>query len=213
MSIANNIKRLREQKGLTQEELAKALGMSRPAVTQWETGWSQPRMGTVEKLAAFFGVPKSEIIDDAPAHPDLPADAIPARPSTATAPLLGWVHAGSPEDERVLDGGVELPASVLSRHPRGFFLRVEGDCMDRRFPEGCHVFVDPEASPWNGCAVAAELPGYAGVLRSYYRGQSSLMLCADSFSEYDDIILTGDDPVRLIGVVVWFQADGELSDG
>lgn len=213
MSIANNIKRLREQKGLTQEELARALGMSRPAVTQWETGWSQPRMGTVEKLAAFFGVPKSEIIDDAPAHPDLPADAIPARPSTATAPLLGWVHAGSPEDERVLDGGVELPEAVLVRHPHGFFLRVEGDCMDRRFPEGCHVFVDPEASPWNGCAVAAELPGYAGVLRSYYRGQSSLMLCADSFSEYEDIILTGDDPVRLIGVVVWFQADGELSDG
>lgn len=209
MSIANNIKRLREQRGLTQEELAKAVGMSRPAVTQWETGWSQPRMGTIEKLAAFFGVSKSEIIDDEKID-HLPASAIPAKPSTATAPLLGWVHAGSPEDERVLDDSVELPGAILSGHPSGFFLRVEGDCMNRRFPEGCYVFVDPDAAPWNGCAVAAELPGYEGVLRSYYRGQRSLMLCADSFGEYEDIILTGDDPIRLIGVVVWFQADREL---
>ena len=82
--------------------------------------------------------------------------------------------------------------------------------MNRQFPEGCYVFVDPDVVPWNGCTVAAELPGYKGVLRSYYRGQSSLMLCADSFGEYEDIILTGDDPVRLIGVVVWFQADREL---
>ncbi len=35
------------------------------------------------------------------------------------------------------------------------------------------------------------------------------MLAADSFSEYEDIILTGDDPVRLIGVVVWFQVEKE----
>lgn len=165
-------------------------------------------MGTIERLSTFFGVSKAEIIDGPLST--LPTNAIPAKPSTATAPLLGWVHAGSPEDERVLDDSVELPSAVLEGHPAGFFLRVEGDCMNRQFPEGCYVFVDPEASPWNGCAVAAELPGYEGVLRSYYRGQGTLMLCADSFGEYEDIILTGEDPVRLIGVVVWFQADKEL---
>lgn len=220
MGLPENIDALLVKFDINQEALARVAGVAPSSVTRWRNG-AQMRKDSLEKICSYFNLTEDDLLSDgyglaAKEHgriTDLPADAIPARPSTATAPLLGWVHAGSPEDERVLDGGVELPEAVLVRHPHGFFLRVEGDCMDRRFPEGCHVFVDPEASPWNGCAVAAELPGYAGVLRSYYRGQSSLMLCADSFSEYEDIILTGDDPVRLIGVVVWFQADGELSDG
>ena len=222
MSIAYNIKRLREIFDLTQADLAEVAGVTKNAVSQWENGRAEPRMGAIERMAACYGLRKSYLIEERgmdqidpvtrkPRKPQgFPANAIPVRPSTTTAPLLGWVHAGSPEDERVLDESVEMPSSVLSGHPNGFFLRVEGDCMNRQFPEGCYVFVDPDATPWNGCAVAAELPGYEGVLRSYFRGQSSLMLCADSFGEYEDIILTGDDPVRLIGVVVWFQADKEL---
>ena len=38
MEIGKNIKRLRKMHGLTQEELAKQLDVSRAAVTQWETG-------------------------------------------------------------------------------------------------------------------------------------------------------------------------------
>ncbi len=206
MGIGDNIRKIREAHGLTQEEFGKIASVSSMAVSQWENSRSVPRMSAIQAIADYFHISKGEILDGS----TFPTNTIPARPSTATAPLLGWVHAGSSEDERALDGSVELPGAVLAGHPKGFFLRVEGDCMNRQFPEGCYVFVDPDVVPWNGCAVAAELPGYKGVLRSYYRGQSSLMLCADSFGEYEDIILTGDDPVRLIGVVVWFQADREL---
>mgnify|MGYP000205919499 CR=1 FL=1 len=38
------------------------------------------------------------------------------------------------------------------------------------------------------------------------------MLTADSFSGCEDIILTGEDPVRLIGVVIWFQAEREEAE-
>lgn len=39
---------------------------------------------------------------------------------------------------------------------------------------------------------------------------SHLMLTADSFSEYEDIIVTPDDPpVRTVGAVVWYQAGNE----
>lgn len=63
MDIANNIKRLRSERDWTQEQLAEKVGVTRPTITQWESGWSQPRMGKVEKLAEVFGVPKSEIIE------------------------------------------------------------------------------------------------------------------------------------------------------
>ncbi|MBE6664668.1 MAG: helix-turn-helix transcriptional regulator [Ruminococcaceae bacterium] len=40
MNIGNNIKQLRQQKNLTQEQLAEKLGISYQAVSKWETGIS-----------------------------------------------------------------------------------------------------------------------------------------------------------------------------
>ena len=64
MSIGGNIKAFREERGWTQEQLAARMGVDRVSVTHWESGVSVPRMGNVEKLAALFGVKKSQIIDD-----------------------------------------------------------------------------------------------------------------------------------------------------
>ena len=64
MSIAENIKRLREQHGLTQEELGEIAGVSAKAVSKWESGQADPRMGAVQKLADHFHISKSVIIDD-----------------------------------------------------------------------------------------------------------------------------------------------------
>ena len=141
----------------------------------------------------------------------LPDNAIPVRGTSAMVPVrvLGRTHAGERMDEDESDYEAEFPEGVVSRHPGCFALKVEGDCMNRRYPEGCVVLVDPRMEPSNGRAVVAEFEDGCSVLRCYYRGQSSLMLTADSFSEYEDIILTGDDLVRLVGVVVWFQAEKE----
>lgn len=64
MSIGKNIKRLREQHGLTQAELGKIAGVTDKAVSTWENGSADPRMGAVQKMADYFGVKKSDILDD-----------------------------------------------------------------------------------------------------------------------------------------------------
>ena len=214
MGIPENIDALLVKYDIKPDTLARIAGVSPPTISRWRHGGGI-RDANLQPILDHFHLDRDDILSEsaglaAKEHGRFVAEhGIAPSPSLATAPLLGWVHAGAPEDERVLDAEIELPSRVLDAHPHGFFLRVEGDCMNRRYPEGCHVFVDPDVSPWNGCAVAAELQGYEGVLRAYYRGNSSLMLCADSFSDYEDIILTGEDPVRLIGVVVWFQAEKE----
>ena len=65
MTIGHNIKRLREERGMTQTDLAKVVGASDKAVSTWENGTAIPRIGKVEKMAQYFNVPKSEIIGDA----------------------------------------------------------------------------------------------------------------------------------------------------
>lgn len=64
MSISKNIKKLRLEHNLSQKEFAKIAGVSDKAVSTWENGTKEPRMGTIQKIADFFGIKKSDIIED-----------------------------------------------------------------------------------------------------------------------------------------------------
>jgi DNA-binding XRE family transcriptional regulator len=64
MKIGDKIKALRAKKDISQQDLAKEIGVSDQAISAWENNKKVPRMGSVEKLAAFFNVPKSYLIED-----------------------------------------------------------------------------------------------------------------------------------------------------
>ena len=72
MGIRDNIVNLRKQHNLTQDELAKIAGVSRGAVSQWEGGFSEPRMGAIQRIADHFGLKKSDLIEDS--DPDAAPD-------------------------------------------------------------------------------------------------------------------------------------------
>ncbi len=54
--VADRIKRLREQYGITQSELAKQLGITRSSVNAWEMGISTPSTQYIVELASIFDV-------------------------------------------------------------------------------------------------------------------------------------------------------------
>ena len=56
IEIGGNIKRLRKARGMTQEALADALGISFQAVSKWERGDGYPDITILPPLASFFGV-------------------------------------------------------------------------------------------------------------------------------------------------------------
>lgn len=64
MTIAENIKKIREQYGLTQAELGEIAGVSDKAVSTWENGTAEPRMGAIQKIAEHFNITKGSIVDD-----------------------------------------------------------------------------------------------------------------------------------------------------
>ena len=55
-SIGNNIKRIRKQLGLTQEELAMHVGVTPQAVSRWENGTGMPDISLVVPLAKTLRV-------------------------------------------------------------------------------------------------------------------------------------------------------------
>ena len=63
MTIGEKIKALRKAKNISQESLAKALGVSFQAVSKWETNTTVPDVGLIPPIASFFGVSIDELFD------------------------------------------------------------------------------------------------------------------------------------------------------
>ena len=61
--IGKFLKRLRKEKGLTQEQLAERFYVSSKTVSRWETGSNMPDVGTLIDLADFYDVDIRELID------------------------------------------------------------------------------------------------------------------------------------------------------
>ena len=63
LRIGNKIKTLRKQRGVTQEQLAEAIGISFQAVSKWENDIALPDITLAPALASYFGVSMDELFD------------------------------------------------------------------------------------------------------------------------------------------------------
>lgn len=63
--VAAKIKLLRDQRGMTQTELAKRLGITRSSVNAWEMGISVPSTQYIVELARLFKVSTDYLLGDA----------------------------------------------------------------------------------------------------------------------------------------------------
>ena len=64
MSLDKNLKKLRKQYKLSQEELAKELKISRQAISRWEVGKTEPDIKMIQKIAKFYNVSIEELLSD-----------------------------------------------------------------------------------------------------------------------------------------------------
>lgn len=62
MEFNKKLQELRRQKGLTQEELADALYVSRTAVSKWESGRGYPNIASLKQLAKLFSITVDELL-------------------------------------------------------------------------------------------------------------------------------------------------------
>lgn len=64
--IAKTILNKRREKGLTQDELATYIGVSKASVSKWETGQSYPDIALLPKLATYFGISIDDLMGYTP---------------------------------------------------------------------------------------------------------------------------------------------------
>ena len=62
MEFNEKLQELRKQRGLTQEELAEKLYVSRTAISKWESGRGYPNLDSLKAIARFFSVTVDELL-------------------------------------------------------------------------------------------------------------------------------------------------------
>lgn len=103
MTFGEKLVLLRKARGMTQEQLAAELSVSRQAVSKWELGETTPETENVIQLSRLFGVTTDYLLFGAGPAPDMPADALPPdMPAQQSAPaplgraqrIVGWILTG-----------------------------------------------------------------------------------------------------------------------
>ena len=64
MTFKEKLVKLRKLKGLTQDELASAIGVSRQAVYKWESGQSYPEVPKLIEMKLIFGISIDDLLDE-----------------------------------------------------------------------------------------------------------------------------------------------------
>ncbi|MDE6956111.1 MAG: helix-turn-helix domain-containing protein, partial [Oscillospiraceae bacterium] len=89
MDFKERLFELRRQAGLSQEELAHLLGLTRQAVQKWEAGTSRPDMDNLVALANYFHVSLDYLVTgrESPGTPP-PPESGPANPSQPVTTVI-----------------------------------------------------------------------------------------------------------------------------
>ena len=191
MSIAENIKRIRLEHGLSQSELGKIAGVSDKAVSTWELGLKTPRMGAVEKMANYFGITKSAIVDDAPMtsfqKPVVPPGFMPM-PEMVQVPLIGSIACGTPiTAEQNIKSYVGVPAAWRA----DFALECHGDSMAPTICDGDVVCIRSQPEVEQG-QIAAVRIGEEATLKHVYLHENFIELRPEN-PAFSSIILSRED--------------------
>jgi transcriptional regulator with XRE-family HTH domain len=62
--FSQNLRRLIADSGKTQKEIADIIGVSAPTFNEWVSGKKFPRIDKIQKLADYFGILKSDLIEE-----------------------------------------------------------------------------------------------------------------------------------------------------
>lgn len=175
MDIINKIIYLIEQKGIEQQEFARAVGLTKQTISDWKAGRSQSYMKYIDKIAAFFGVSVDYLLGKEKSHSDqisewIEKHGIPAG-TMVELPVLGSVKAG-PDGVALeeLIGYEPVQADSLTRGETYFWLKVRGDSMSPKIEDGDLVLIRKQPSVDSGSLAVVIVNGEEATIKKVVYG-------------------------------------------
>lgn len=204
------LKELRLARGMTQEDLGRALGVQKAAICKYETGRVPLPPEAMMKLCDLFGVSADHLLGRDVIPLPKPRASLSSRlmPITGTVgvPLVGRVHAGLPilAEENITEY-IPLPANEVVAGEY-FYAEVQGDCMiGACIPEGALVLVRIQERVENGQIAVVRLEDEVLLRRVKWMPPNLMLIPANV--EYEPLVISSGD-VQIIGRVVEVRIRG-----
>ena len=213
----NRIYELRKNKGWTQEELGKALGVTKVTISSYERGTRQPNPEMLSAMANIFGVSVDELLGRGNAEQSSsaqwPKTITPAKKPIGRNykrfPVYAFLACGSPEDmtdyiidEIYLDDSVWEGRDVM-------VARTQGDSMAPSIKSGDQVVIDrSDIEPFNGKIYAVQVNGDTATLKQVFVSEDGIDLVPMN-PAYQKMHFTAEQcaamPVRILGRLVYSE--------
>lgn len=194
--FSHRLAALIDARALQQKELADAIGVNESSVGKWLLQKAMPRMGTVQKLADYFCVPKSYFLEEGGKAPARKGNRIP---------VLGRVAAGIPiEAVQDIEDYEDIPASWGD--PREYFaLKIQGHSMEPRIWDGDVVIARKMPDVDSGSVAVVFVDGEDATVKQIKKSDEGITLIGWNPAVYPPQFYTWAEveklPVQILGIV------------
>lgn len=198
--FSNNLKYYMQLNNKNQVDLMNDLHLSSSTLSNWCTGLKLPRMDKIQMLADYFGILKSDLLENSHS-----IDSTIIESHAITINVLGRVAAGLPLEaiEEIID--TEEISESLAKTGSFFGLQIHGDSMEPRMYEGDIVIVRQQEDADSGDIVIALVNGEEATCKRLIKYESGIGLISLN-SKYKPMIYSNEEiinlPVKIIGKVV-----------
>lgn len=198
--MAKNIQFYMDKYEKTRQDMCNALGVKYTTFTDWVKGKSYPRIDKIELMANYFGISKSDLVEERLAN----------SPSKGVViNVYGRVAAGIPLEmiEDIID--TEEITEEMARTGEFFGLQIKGDSMEPKFSEGDIVIVRQQDDAESGEIVIATVNGNEATCKRLRKYRDGIELISNNPS-YEPMFFSNEEieqkPVKIIGRVVELRA-------
>lgn len=200
MTVGERIKNLREQQGMTLEELGNKVGVGKSTVRKWENGMIENmRRDKIAKLASALGVTPLYLMGWENKEQPLPSNI--SVPAAYPVPILGTIGCGEgPIGEQNFDGFFYIDRTIRA----DYALHTKGDSMiDAGIQDGDVAFLIKDFDFEDGQIYAVVFGAdNEAMLKKVYRTGDSKVVLQPCNPAYAPIVLDQGD-VRVVGKLTW----------
>lgn len=210
--IGSNIKLLRNQKKISQEELGKVLGVTTSAVGQYETGVRNPSYSVLNKLADYFGV----TVDYLLGRKDFYSKDIRHEEYDEAVVYLPVISEITNDNSVINSNNIEryepIDKAILGNSYDYFFLKVKDDSMNLLMNEGNLVLVQRQSVLNNGAIAVIMVNGQNAAIKRYYRKNNAILLLplSTNLKYHPELYDEKDSEIQIIGKAVKVFSNNDL---
>lgn len=204
MCFGNNLKKYRQENGLTQEELAKKINTSRSNIANYENGKNMPSIDTLEKLSKVFNCSIEYLLGKSDKkNPEL-------LDKLFSIPILNKITTEQSilADENI-EGYLLTDPNIyhLTNPDNYFYLHILEKSMDKIVKNGSYVLVQKQDYAQNGDIIVAIVNGNPETtLKKYVKINDDLIVLESQSNDcsYESIYINKDINFKIIGKAIGY---------